>query len=160
MDADTVDLETNLLAEMRRVRALGLSQPVGSQVRVECEEEVRRSIDVFLAADPRRMRDRLYFLSRVKLFLEVKLSPGEAALITSIIEHIYPDPQVGSVLPVDRGELRAAKGIARKGLVTLNEEDGRTSMTFTELGAQMYRQLQISHVGIEASRVLQTRDPS
>lgn len=35
---------------------------------------------------------------------DVKLSPGEEALIASIIEHVYPDPKAGSVLPVEPGE--------------------------------------------------------
>ncbi|WP_420213376.1 hypothetical protein ACN8ZM_39855 (plasmid) [Burkholderia aenigmatica] len=68
----------------------------------------------------------------------IKLSLGERDLVDSIIAHIYPDPTVGSTLPVDRAELRAAKGMARKGLVTLDSDDGRVAMTFTELGAQVY----------------------
>lgn len=50
----------------------------------------------------------------------VKLSPGEEALIASIIEHIYPDPQAGTVLPVEPGDKRAARGLERKGLVVLD----------------------------------------
>lgn len=71
----------------------------------------------------------------------VKLSPGEAALIASIIEHIYPDPQEGSVLPVERNERRAASGLARKGLVVLStDERGLQTMTFTALGHCVYEQ--------------------
>ncbi|WP_186214694.1 hypothetical protein [Burkholderia gladioli] len=68
----------------------------------------------------------------------VKLSPGEMVLVESIIEHVYPDPAAGSTLPVERSELRAAKGMARKGLVTLAVNDGGMEMTFTELGAALY----------------------
>lgn len=72
---------------------------------------------------------------------DVKLSPGEEALIASIIEHVYPDPEAGSVLPVEPGEHRAALGLERKGLVTLNvETDGVEQMTFTALGQQIYEQ--------------------
>lgn len=71
----------------------------------------------------------------------VKLSPGEAALIESIIEHIYPDPQVGSVLPVEHNEKRAVSGLARKGLVVLStDERGQQNMTFTALGQTVYEQ--------------------
>ncbi len=71
----------------------------------------------------------------------VKLSPGETALIESIIEHIYPDPQEGSVLPVERDERRAASGLARKGLVVLSsDERGQQRMTFTALGQSVYEQ--------------------
>lgn len=70
----------------------------------------------------------------------VKLSPGEETLIASIIEHIYPDPKAGSVLPVEPGEHRAALGLERKGLVTLNVADGVEQMTFTALGQQLYEQ--------------------
>lgn len=72
---------------------------------------------------------------------DVKLSPGEEALIASIIEHVYPDPIAGSVLPVEPGEHRAALGLELKGLVTLNvETDGVEQMTFTALGQQIYEQ--------------------
>nr|WP_156903357.1 hypothetical protein [Burkholderia sp. M701] len=56
----------------------------------------------------------------------------------SIIEHVYPNPAAGSALPVERSELRAAKGMARKGLVTLAVDDGKVEMTFTKLGAEVY----------------------
>ena len=69
----------------------------------------------------------------------VKLSPGEEALIASIIEHIYPDPQAGTVLPVEPGEKRAAQGLERKGLVVLGVDDqNRDQMTFTTLGQATY----------------------
>lgn len=71
----------------------------------------------------------------------MKLSPGEAALIDSIIEHIYPDPQAGSVLPVERDEGRAASGLARKGLVVLSTDElGQKKMTFTAHGQSVYEQ--------------------
>ncbi|WP_439126209.1 MAG: hypothetical protein ACNJA3_27975 (plasmid) [Pseudomonas rhizophila] len=69
----------------------------------------------------------------------IKLSPGEEALIASIIEHIYPDPQAGTVLPVEPGEKRAALGLERKGLVVLGVDDqSRDQMTFTTLGQVTY----------------------
>lgn len=68
----------------------------------------------------------------------IKLAPGEQLLIDSIIQHIYPDPKTGSILPVEVGERRAAKGLERKGLVTISETDGCTEMTFTELGENVY----------------------
>lgn len=69
----------------------------------------------------------------------VKLSPGEEALIASIIEHIYPAPQAGTVLPVEPGEKRAALGLERKGLVVLAVDDqSREQMTFTVLGQATY----------------------
>ncbi|MBZ3677444.1 hypothetical protein J1N39_23490 [Pseudomonas aeruginosa] len=73
----------------------------------------------------------------------VKLSPGEEKLIASIIEHIYPEPKEGSVLPVEDGEKRAARGLERKGLVVLSIcERGFDRMTFTALGQSIYeRQL-------------------
>lgn len=70
---------------------------------------------------------------------DVNLSPGEEALIASIIEHVYPDPKAGSVLPVEPDERRAALGLVRKGLVTLNvDTDGVEQMTFTALGQKLY----------------------
>ncbi|MBA1280281.1 hypothetical protein [Stutzerimonas stutzeri] len=73
----------------------------------------------------------------------VKLSPSEEKLIASIIEHIYPEPKEGSVLPVEDGEKRAARGLERKGLVVLSIcERGFDRMTFTALGQSIYeRQL-------------------
>lgn len=68
----------------------------------------------------------------------IKLAPGELLLIDSIIEHIYPDPKAGSTLPVEQGELRAAKGMERKGLVTINEAENCTKMTFTALGSAVF----------------------
>lgn len=68
----------------------------------------------------------------------IKLAPGEQLLIDSIIEHIYPDPKAGSTLPVERDELRAAKGMERKGLVTINGAEDCTKMTFTAFGAAVY----------------------
>lgn len=69
----------------------------------------------------------------------VKLSPGEEALIDSIIEHIYPEPKEGTVLPVEPDERRAASGLARKGLVALNvDARGIDQMTFTALGQTIY----------------------
>lgn len=44
----------------------------------------------------------------------VRLSPGEKVLVDSIIEHVYPNPAAGSALPVERSDLRAAQGMARK----------------------------------------------
>lgn len=44
---------------------------------------------------------------------EVKLSPRERQLIDTIIEHVYPEPETGRVLPVERDEVRAAKGLQR-----------------------------------------------
>ncbi|MDM8359014.1 hypothetical protein [Pandoraea communis] len=70
---------------------------------------------------------------------DVTLSPGEFALFESIIEHVYPDPTEGVTLPIEEGESRAAKGMARKGLVRIVEDWGRPSMTFTELGAATYK---------------------
>jgi hypothetical protein len=71
----------------------------------------------------------------------VKLSPGETALIESSIEHIYPDPQKGTVLPVERDERRAVSGLARKGLVVLStDERGLQTITFTALGQCVYEQ--------------------
>ncbi|ODP35136.1 hypothetical protein [Pandoraea sp. ISTKB] len=70
----------------------------------------------------------------------VKLSPGEFALFESIIEHVYPDPKEGSTLPLDEGDSRAAKGLARKGLVMIAEDCGRPAMTFTALGAAIYQE--------------------
>ncbi|KWK06086.1 hypothetical protein WM11_11905 [Burkholderia ubonensis] len=69
-----------------------------------------------------------------------KLSPGELELIESIIEHVYPDPSAGSTLPIEGGEMRAAKGLARKGVVTIGEEGDRPRMTFTTFGERVYRQ--------------------
>lgn len=71
----------------------------------------------------------------------VKLSHGEVQLLASIIEHVYPDPKAGTVLPVDPAERRAASGLARKGLVVLGV-DGRgfDQMTFTEAGQSIYEQ--------------------
>lgn len=68
----------------------------------------------------------------------IKRSPGEKALVDSIIEHVYPEPKEGRTLPVEREEMRAARGMAKKGLVTLNEQECRVEMTFTKLGAQVY----------------------
>lgn len=69
----------------------------------------------------------------------VKLSAGEEALIASIIEHIYPDPQAGTSLPVESGEKRAARGLERKGLVVLSvDTQGREQMTFTTPGQATY----------------------
>lgn len=80
----------------------------------------------------------------------IKLAPGEQLLIDSIIEHIYPDPKAGSTLPVEQNELRAAKGMERKGLVTINETVDRTEMTFTTLGGAVYeyhRQQKAASIG-------------
>lgn len=68
----------------------------------------------------------------------IKLSPGEKALVDSIIEHVYPEPKEGRSLPVERDEMRAARGMARKGLITLNEAGRKAEMNFTKLGAQVY----------------------
>ncbi|GAB3476175.1 MULTISPECIES: hypothetical protein [Azotobacter] len=71
----------------------------------------------------------------------VKLSYGEEQLIALIIEHIYPDPKEGSVLPVEQGEQRAARGLERKGLVVLSlDGSGFQQMTFTALGQTIYEQ--------------------
>ncbi|KVO17499.1 hypothetical protein WJ74_08560 [Burkholderia ubonensis] len=69
----------------------------------------------------------------------MKLSPGELELIESIIEHIYPDPRAGSTLPIESGEIRAAKGLERKRVVTICEEEGRPYMMFTTLGESVYK---------------------
>ncbi|HCF2447021.1 TPA: hypothetical protein NIA45_004690 [Pseudomonas aeruginosa] len=69
----------------------------------------------------------------------VKLSPGETQLFASIIEQIYPEPKEGTVLPVEDGEIRAARGSERKGLVVLSIcERGFDQMTFTVLGQSIY----------------------
>lgn len=72
----------------------------------------------------------------------VKLSPGQRHLNASIIEHIYPDPKAGSTLPIEAGEMRSARGMERKGLVTIRvrDEHGRQvpEMTFTPLGETIY----------------------
>lgn len=70
----------------------------------------------------------------------LRLSPGEEALITSIIEHIYPDPKAGSVLPVEQGEQRAARGLERKGIVVLSQDERGLNMTFTVVGQAEYEQ--------------------
>lgn len=71
----------------------------------------------------------------------VKLSPGEAALFSSIVERVYPDPKEGTVLPVEPGEKRAARGLAGKGLVVLGMgSNGADQMTFTKLGQAIYEQ--------------------
>ncbi|KWK77447.1 hypothetical protein [Burkholderia ubonensis] len=70
----------------------------------------------------------------------VHLSPGEHALIELIIEHVYPDPTAGSTLPIEQGEGRAAAGLARKGIVTIEGEAEGRSMTFTALGEAVYNQ--------------------
>jgi hypothetical protein len=75
----------------------------------------------------------------------VQLSPGEQQLIASIIEHIYPDPKAGSSLPIEHGEMRSARGLERKGLVTIHirEDYGRQvpEMTFSRLGESVYVRL-------------------
>lgn len=72
---------------------------------------------------------------------KVKLSPGEESLFASIIEHIYPEPQEGTTLPVEHYEKRAASGLARKGLVVLSVDSrGFDQMTFTALGESIYKQ--------------------
>lgn len=71
----------------------------------------------------------------------VKLSAGEEMLIGSIIEHIYPEPKEGTVLPVEQSEKRAARGLESKGLVVLSvDERGSYQMTFTALGQAVYEQ--------------------
>lgn len=85
---------------------------------------------------------------------DVRLSPGEMALVESIIEHIYPEPREGRTLPVARSEMRAARGLARKGLVCIHEGDERVEMTFTALGERVYhRHLQnkVSKEAVHAS---------
>ncbi|ASJ88778.1 hypothetical protein ACEP6V_21075 [Pseudomonas aeruginosa] len=73
----------------------------------------------------------------------VKLSPGEEQLIASIIEHIYPEPKEGTTLPLEHGEKRAARGLARKGIVVLGVDPrGFDQITFTAFGQSIYeRQL-------------------
>lgn len=71
----------------------------------------------------------------------VNLSAGEEQLIASIIEHVYPDPQAGSTLPVEHCEKRAARGLAKKGLVVLSvDERGVDQMTFTVAGQGVYEE--------------------
>ena len=48
----------------------------------------------------------------------IKLSPSEAGLFEAIREHVYPEPEEGRSLPIDPGEMPAAKRLQRKGLVT------------------------------------------
>lgn len=71
----------------------------------------------------------------------VKLSPGEEQLIASIIEHVYPEPKEGTILPVEHAEKRAARGLANKGLVVLGVDKlGFDQMTFTAAGQTIYEQ--------------------
>lgn len=80
-----------------------------------------------------------------QLTSRIKLSPGESALIGSIIEHVYPEPCAGTALPIERDEVRAARGMARKGLVTVAAtERGGNVMTFTELGASVYHRERVA----------------
>lgn len=72
----------------------------------------------------------------------VRLSHGEQQLVASIIEHVYPDPKTGSTLPIEHGDMRSARGLERKGVVTIHirENYGRQApeMTFTALGESVY----------------------
>ncbi|MFY4713446.1 hypothetical protein ACVCH0_01045 [Burkholderia glumae] len=61
-------------------------------------------------------------------------------MIESIIEHVYPDPKAGRTLPIAQGEGRAAAGLARKGIVTIEGESEVRSMTFTSLGEAVYNE--------------------
>ncbi|EKY4113664.1 TPA: hypothetical protein ACGW3M_000996 [Pseudomonas aeruginosa] len=68
----------------------------------------------------------------------VKLSAGEAALLDTIIEHYYPEPQAGTFYYVEPQELRAARGLCQKLLATLEQGDDGAKLTFTSLGADLF----------------------
>lgn len=91
---------------------------------------------------------------------DVRLSPGEMALVEAIIEHIYPEPQEGTSLPVEREEMRAARGMARKGLVRLSESESYVEMTFTALGARIYHRHRLAQQEKKNKKVHQRPDPS
>lgn len=62
------DLDAKLLAEIRRVATLANTHPIGTKLRAEYEEEVRRSLAVLADGHERRMSDRLFHLKRVRDF--------------------------------------------------------------------------------------------
>ncbi|RUG15255.1 hypothetical protein IPC762_25755 [Pseudomonas aeruginosa] len=68
----------------------------------------------------------------------VKLSAGEAALFDTIIEHYYPEPQVGTFYYVDPHELRAARGLCQKLLATLEQGEDGAKLAFTSRGADVF----------------------
>lgn len=70
----------------------------------------------------------------------MRLAPSELKLMLELVEHIYPDPEPGTVLPLEREDLRPAGGMARKGLVVLTRGN-RPTITFTAAGAAVYREL-------------------
>lgn len=62
------ELESNLLIEIRRVKALAKTFPAGSRGRLDCEDEVQRSLDALADADVRRITDRLFHLSQTRQY--------------------------------------------------------------------------------------------
>lgn len=69
----------------------------------------------------------------------IKLSATELVLVKAIHEHVYPEPKAGRVLPIESGEMRAAKSMQRKGLMTVSRDSmNRDQMAFTELGQRVY----------------------
>lgn len=76
-----------------------------------------------------------------KAAASVTLAPTELALLEAIHENVYPEPTYGTRLPLEPGDLRAAKALQRKGLVLVMPAIGPNCdllMAFTPLGAEVY----------------------
>lgn len=68
----------------------------------------------------------------------VRLASGEMTLFDTIIEHYYPEPESGAYYYVDPEEMRAAKGLERKRLVTVHSDLKGPIIIFTALGADVF----------------------
>lgn len=74
----------------------------------------------------------------------IKLSPGEMEFMKVAIQEVGRPVLAGLLLGIDRTELRAAKGLAKKGLIIIEDEEAQ----FTALG-QAWTEL--SHEGFAQS---------